>query len=273
MNLEKKIDRAVKKKKKVIKRLPAPPRGLSIEIDYYKNIKKMTQYLISLIKDFLIPNLKYLTNEHSVLKPDKMDDLVSTLERIMSLMRIRFNSQYSDDEYIKIATKIANEVDMTNVRYFNRLSNIIAIDALGQEKWLESELRVFVKNNVNLIRNIPTEYFNKVENIVLREVPKGTLAKDIAEKIKSTYDMPQNKAKLIARDQTAKLNGSLNQLRQKEAGVEKFEWSAVMDNRTRPEHEHLNGKIFYWNDPPAEGYPSEPINCRCVAIPIIEITQ
>lgn len=39
------------------------------------------------------------------------------------------------------------------------------------------------------------------------------------------------------------------------------------DNRVREEHEALEGESFAWSDPPSEGHPGEPVNCRCYADP------
>ncbi len=41
------------------------------------------------------------------------------------------------------------------------------------------------------------------------------------------------------------------------------------DERVRPSHEALDGTRQRWDDPPAEGHPGEPINCRCIAEPVL----
>ena len=57
-------------------------------------------------------------------------------------------------------------------------------------------------------------------------------------------------------------------------GFEKYKWS-ISGTRTRPDHRALNGKIFYFSDPPitnqntgARNNPGEDYNCDCIAIPI-----
>jgi SPP1 gp7 family putative phage head morphogenesis protein len=75
---------------------------------------------------------------------------------------------------------------------------------------------------------------------------------------------------LIARDQTSKLNGNLTRLRQEEIGVTRYKWSTAGDERVRPTHRANEGKIFEWANPPKTGHPSHEINCRCVAIPLLD---
>ena len=61
--------------------------------------------------------------------------------------------------------------------------------------------------------------------------------------------------------------------RYKSVGVQKYRWSTAGDNRVRPEHKALNGKIFDWDNPPLSTggkHPGEDFGCRCIAIPIVE---
>lgn len=56
---------------------------------------------------------------------------------------------------------------------------------------------------------------------------------------------------------------------QEAAGVRTFRWLTRQDDRVRPSHKRLHGKIFTWAEgAPVEGYPGEPWGCRCSAAPI-----
>ena len=106
------------------------------------------------------------------------------------------------------------------------------------------------------------QILDDVENIGLR-------VEDLAELIGERVDVSLSRATLIARDQTLKLNGALNALRQTEAGVESYTWSTSRDERVRESHAELEGETFSWDDAPEPGHPGEDIQCRCVAIPVI----
>lgn len=51
-------------------------------------------------------------------------------------------------------------------------------------------------------------------------------------------------------------------------GVTHFRWISMRDERVRPLHQTLHGKVFTMQGHPTEGYPGQPFNCRCVAEPV-----
>jgi SPP1 gp7 family putative phage head morphogenesis protein len=145
----------------------------------------------------------------------------------------------------------------------------VGID-LGSEPTIGPHLAEAVRENVRLIRTIPENLLNDVEGIVSRGVRRGRRASEMAKEIQKRFKVNENKAKLIARDQTSKLNGELTQLRQTSLGIRRYIWLTARDERVRPEHEDRDGEIFRWDEPPEDGHPGEPINCRCVAQPILD---
>ena len=121
----------------------------------------------------------------------------------------------------------------------------------------------------SLIKSVPQRYFGEIEARTLEALRNGERAEDIAADYVSRYGVSESRALLIARDQIGKLNGQLNRARQDALGVKRFTWRTVGDERVRDEHDELDGKVFDWDDPPGEGFPGDPINCRCGAEPIL----
>lgn len=80
----------------------------------------------------------------------------------------------------------------------------------------------------------------------------------------------QSRYQLIARDQTAKLTARLDRLRQEQAGIEKYRWLTSRDERVRSQHRQYDGETYDWNNPPSDGHPGEAVQCRCLAIAVIE---
>jgi SPP1 gp7 family putative phage head morphogenesis protein len=95
----------------------------------------------------------------------------------------------------------------------------------------------------------------------------------LADEIKAIGDVTDSRAKLIARDQTSKMNGAMTMLRQTSLGISRYIWQTAGDERVREEHADLDGQAFAWDAPPSEGNPGEPVNCRCVAIPVIDMDE
>lgn len=97
------------------------------------------------------------------------------------------------------------------------------------------------------------------------------------------------RAELIARTETGKLNNAATMATYRSAGVEYYVWLATPDERTRPSHAALNGKICAVGDPDHwyEDNPDDPLRpvahgrgkdmyhgdpgtdfqCRCTSIP------
>ncbi len=140
-----------------------------------------------------------------------------------------------------------------------------------------------------LIRTIPSEYLGRVakavaDNYAGRKLPEG---RTLAQEIFKCGSITQRRAQLIARDQTSKLTGTLNQVRQESIGIDEYIWRTVQDTRVagdptgkypdpnpkstfHGDHYDRNGKRFRWNDPPPDGHPGQPGFCRCHAQPVID---
>lgn len=126
----------------------------------------------------------------------------------------------------------------------------------------------WVGDNASLIKSIPTTAADRAQAIVQQGVENGQRWETIAKQLEKELDVTKNRAQLIARDQVSKYNGALNQANQKAAGINRYTWRGVKDNRERPEHLALEGQVFSWDQPSYLGNPGEPIRCRCWAEPV-----
>lgn len=125
--------------------------------------------------------------------------------------------------------------------------------------------------NVALIKSIPEKLnLQIVEEIGKIFDEKGFDEKAIFDMMQQRFKVAGSRAKLIARDQTSKITGNLNQARQTNLGITSYIWQTVKDERVRPSHAEKDGKRFLWAAPPPDtGHPGHDINCRCVQIPVI----
>lgn len=129
--------------------------------------------------------------------------------------------------------------------------------------------------NIKYMEDAARSYSQQVRDIMEDPEAYGMRVEDLANEIRKRGDVNANRAELIARDQTLKLNGKINEIRQTNAGVESYTWSTSKDERVRDSHRVLDGEVFSWSDPPEinedgdVGHPGEDFQCRCIAIPII----
>jgi len=139
---------------------------------------------------------------------------------------------------------------------------------------MELQLAAFRRENVALIRRLAEDKAERVRSVLEQSV--GRRHEEIAGDIARQMGATQSRAALIARDQVLKCNGQVTRTRHGEAGITEYEWSTSRDERVRPDHAALDGKVFRYADPPITDErtgrrcnPGEDIQCRCVAIPRI----
>jgi SPP1 gp7 family putative phage head morphogenesis protein len=119
----------------------------------------------------------------------------------------------------------------------------------------------------SLIKNLSEDVRYRIERQTLGSIFEGRSNADISKSLREIDGIGRNRARLIARDQASKLNGAMNELRQRQAGVSHFRWKTIMDGRERQSHHDKNGKVYAW-DAPVEK-PGQAINCRCRAIAVL----
>jgi SPP1 gp7 family putative phage head morphogenesis protein len=130
-------------------------------------------------------------------------------------------------------------------------------------------------DNVALISSIPPRFFDDVQTTITRAARTGQRWEDLAHDLDGRYDLTEDRARLIARDQIGKFYGEVQQERQQALGVDGYIWRTVNDQRVRDNHSALDGERCSWDDPPdgggtdedEAGHPGSGINCRCYAEP------
>lgn len=156
----------------------------------------------------------------------------------------------------------------------------VNLQAVVSAQDIAPTIEVATARSVALIRGVTDDLAKRIETTILDMVTQGRSNAAIAEALGEAFGFGRKRAKLIARDQAAKFNAALNRLRQQQAGVTEYVWWTVLDERVRgnpsgkypnakPSHWDRHGKTFKWSAGPADGNPGEPINCRCIARPVL----
>lgn len=253
-----------KEKKRRIRPVKSPK---SPEVKYRKQLQLLTARLRRDVNNNIIPLLGQL-------EPEYVNDAYArTLEDAFN--RLRQNYSDINENARIISNSFVDGSNQTNKRrFYSAMNNAIGIDlqsVIANEN-LDDILVATTRENVALIRSIPEEYFKKIETIVFTNTTQGSTAGSMIKQIMQTGKVTTNRAKLIARDQTSKLNSALTQQRSQNLGIEEYIWRTAGDERVRESHRRKNGKVFRWDDPPKDtGHPGQDIQCRCVAEPIIKL--
>lgn len=239
----------------------------SVEVKYRKQLQGLVKRLKEDVKEQIIPLLKRL-------EPEYVNDAYArTLEE--AFQRLRKSYEDIDRNARIVANSMTEDVNSVNKqRFYNAMESAVGIDLRNvlQGEDLDDILFAVNRENVALIKTIPEEYFKKIETVVFNGVTQGRQATSMIQKIQEIGKVTENRARVIARDQTSKLNSALNQQRSQNLGVEEYIWRTAGDERVRPSHASKNGKRFRWDDPPKDtGHPGQDIQCRCVAQPIIKV--
>ncbi len=124
--------------------------------------------------------------------------------------------------------------------------------------------------NIDLLKKAHGTFADQMRSLLEDEANFGMRSETLAARLAERGEVSEERAELIARDQTLTLNGQITEERQTAAGVEQYVWSTSLDERVRDEHVALEGQTFSWDDPPEVGHPGEDVLCRCVAIPVVE---
>lgn len=152
-----------------------------------------------------------------------------------------------------------------------RVGTRLDIGAFVHETDVTELLSMRQEEFARLIRNITADVRDRIARETIKAITEGSTNAEIAEALQEIDGISQRRAELIARDQATKLNSSLNEFRQRQAGVSRYRWKTILDGRERPTHHDNNDHIFDWDRPPtATGHPGTQINCRCRALAIID---
>lgn len=163
-----------------------------------------------------------------------------------------------------------------------KISGGITIPVPDMPKGLQEAITAATAENVGLIRSLPQQYGERISQLVLRSIATGgSGAQEIFEGIRHYDGITENRAKLISVDQVRKITAVMNMERAKSVGIKKFEWiHSGGGSSPRKRHLELDGTIHSYDDLPVidpktgqRGLPGILINCRCVAVPILELGE
>ena len=130
----------------------------------------------------------------------------------------------------------------------------------------------------NMITGMSEDVYKELKEKISISFAMGWTVQKTKEEVEKVFGLGGTRARRIARTETMRgLNAASFAMYEESMEVAGFEWSAVMDGKTRPEHQVMNGERTMKGDIFSNGlqYPLDPlgpasevVNCRCVALPL-----
>ena len=135
-------------------------------------------------------------------------------------------------------------------------------------------LEKWAKTAAAYITSVREEVAEGLSRDVLEAAKKGIAPTALAARWRSKgipllFGTLEGRTKVIAQNQISTLHAQVQSARARAVGVTEFTWRTQGDSRVRPAHRSLEGTKHSYAEPPSEGLPGTPINCRCWAESVI----
>ncbi len=237
----------------------------AVEASYLAAMKRIIQRLKNQVNSGLLP----LLGEFEV---DYVQDSPSLIVYFSGIVN-ELDRQVGDIEGTadRIASRMASSTEAFNRRNFVKSINSavgVNLSDIIRAEGVQVQIEASIADNIDLIKTIPKEYHERIKKAVTKGINQGDDFFSIRKSLLEIGESTDKRAKLIARDQVAKLNAAVTETRQKKMGITHYFWRDSSDERVRPTHLKNDGKRFAWDSPPAvTGHPGEDIQCRCTAEP------
>ncbi|MBR8461486.1 minor capsid protein [Campylobacter sp. faydin G-105] len=237
-------------------------------------LKGLKKHLQEKIKDYINANA-YATQAQI------FNYITQTLEQARNVEILRHATL--------IATAMVGLVNRLNKKQLTlnlKNSSGVDVEALLNDKVVKNRLDEYIAKNVSLITSIKNDYLSDVEKQIRNAYLNGDRVERLTATINERYKVSKSRARLIARDQTNKLNAELSQERSISLGLKYYEWQTSKDERVRKAHANMDGKLCRYDDDSVysddngktwkkrtsdmpKAKPGIEIQCRCNAIAII----
>ncbi len=206
--------------------------------------------------------------------------LSSQARILLNKMRQRA-SAFLDERAKDLAKQMIHRVNRANsataYESLKDLSGGLSLKTTAISGQMRETMKAMIAENVSLIRSIGTKHHEKIEGAVMRSIVQGRGLADLVPEIETIGSVTRNRARIIAVDQTKKVNAAIGRQRMQDCGVQEFEWNISGRSAVhRRLHAAYHKKMFRYDDPPIVdektnrcGFPGEEPGCNCFQVPVI----
>jgi uncharacterized protein with gpF-like domain len=230
--------------------------------------KELTQLLRAMSKDFM-RNIERVYRKHEA--QIAMDAApVAELQTLINTLMKRWSRRW-DKAAERVATWFVESVRKQTGYSLDKALRDAGFTFKRSDAVVTDVVAALIQENVNLIKSIPQQYHTDITGIVMRAVSTGEDVKYISQQLTKRYNVEENRAKLIARDQTNKATQAITQSRDRDLGVTEGIWVHLPGLKTsRKTHKAMNNKTFklaegmYDSSVKRKVKPAELPYCQCI---------
>jgi SPP1 gp7 family putative phage head morphogenesis protein len=277
-----------------VRRIPEPQRPMSTEREYLRFLNSYARTYARVVRIALSEIVPDLRDTSAQEQPRFDENIEERIARALDYAHYHLDKVFPTLILVRWARQMIAGVNKNSKRQFGRQIKSAfkreeepkTLDPFMDDRKLSPYFQNIVDENVGLIRSITTMGLPALKNELVALITADAPSADIAKALQKHLS-PQGRggaqvnvfarAELIARDQVGKLNGALEEYRQKNLGLKRYRWRTSEDSRVRPDHDRLEGQIFDWSNPPIvdrrtgrRAHPKRDFQCRCWAEPILD---
>ncbi len=240
-----KLGRAAGRAKGTRAELPPIEGRLSTEREYYAALRLMLAEIAKETREGIIPAYEAERTQRALMGSLRLDADQSWFNRLNALVL----------NLTRIASSTVKDIlDLEAIRHTDTFITVakrtlgIDIRAVVRQEDLADYLQSAAARNASLIKSLADDTVKGIEQAVYQNSIAGNSAKTLRADLQKQFGLSDRRAKLIARDQSAKLTGDLNKRRQEQAGVTEYGFSTSHDERVRANHKAMEGRTCKWSD-------------------------
>jgi SPP1 gp7 family putative phage head morphogenesis protein len=262
-------------------------------------VKLVPEKLSELVTEHVLPRLPELVRQANQFRPNaRLDQWPEEVDQLREALEIGLEP--AEAAAGTAARQIAVDVSAVNrAQWFKIQKALVGVQVGVGEPWFADQANAFTAQNTSLIRKMSEDSIANVESAIQRGLQAGERVEAIRERVLDQVNVSFKRAQLIARDQVAKFNSQLTQMRQEGLGVTRYVWRTSRDERVRgrpggkypkarPTHWALEGMMCRWDDATVYSddggatwkkrssigavtlHPGMDFQCRCTAEPVLD---
>jgi SPP1 gp7 family putative phage head morphogenesis protein len=246
----------------------------SLELEYYRQLRFMIEQIHTRFNNIVIKGME----KDKFIKLIVDEDYTLHLQKLLKDFNSKIDNQFGFKRLLEIALKSVNDVyNYNTINWMARLKSFgidFAKDIFYSE--LKPFLNMRVNSNVSLIKNLKDDVCADLEKMIYANFEQGKTFKELANTMTERFGIDKRRATLIARNEIKNTNTQLTKKRMQQFNVDYAIWMTSKDERVRSEHLKFDNIIYEvgkgLRNTKTNKFvePGEEINCRCVAIPLLE---